>query len=105
MASITHPNFGFPLGSFNARVESPRDLLGLCFGEVWAYLERLYFFAWRDVKIRYKQSAMASFRSPCNPSSPSPSSSSFGCCLSCRLSCFAPSLALSLALWIDPLNI
>jgi lipopolysaccharide transport system permease protein len=27
-------------------------------GEVWAYRELLYFFVWRDVKIRYKQTAI-----------------------------------------------
>jgi lipopolysaccharide transport system permease protein len=27
-------------------------------GEVWAYRELLYFFVWRDVKLRYKQTAL-----------------------------------------------
>src|SRR5579885_1511496 len=27
-------------------------------GELWAYRELLYFFVWRDVKIRYKQTAV-----------------------------------------------
>jgi hypothetical protein len=89
MASVTHPNVGFPLRSSTVRVQPPRVFLGLRFGEVWDYRELLYFFVWSDVKICYKQPAIGSFGSPCNPSSPSPSSSSFGCCLFCCLSCFA----------------
>jgi hypothetical protein len=44
MASVTHPNVAFPLCSSTVRVEPPRGLLGLRFGEVWAYRELLYFF-------------------------------------------------------------
>ncbi len=28
------------------------------FGEIWRYKELLYFFAWRDLKVRYKQTAV-----------------------------------------------
>ena len=28
------------------------------FGEVWAYRELLYFLIWKDLKVRYKQSAL-----------------------------------------------
>ena len=28
------------------------------FGEYWRYRELMYFLAWRDVKIRYKQAAL-----------------------------------------------
>ena len=28
------------------------------FKEVWQYRELLYFFAWRDFKVRYKQTAL-----------------------------------------------
>src|SRR5882757_4148875 len=36
---------------------------GLCvrseaMGEIWRYRELLYFFAWRDLKVRYKQAAL-----------------------------------------------
>jgi lipopolysaccharide transport system permease protein len=29
-----------------------------CFREVWEYRELLYFFIWRDIKVRYKQTAI-----------------------------------------------
>ena len=35
-----------------------RGLFELRLREVWAYRELLYFFVWRDVKIRYKQTAI-----------------------------------------------
>jgi hypothetical protein len=35
MPSVTHPNVGFLLRSSTVRVEPPRGLLGLRFGEVW----------------------------------------------------------------------
>jgi len=31
---------------------------GLQFGEFWAYRELLYFLVWRDIKVRYKQTAL-----------------------------------------------
>jgi lipopolysaccharide transport system permease protein len=37
-------------------VIQPRRRLGLSLRELWAYHELLYFFVWRDVKVRYKQS-------------------------------------------------
>src|SRR5215467_4792983 len=40
------------------RIEPPRGLFHLHLNEVWAYRELLYFFVWRDVKIRYKQTAI-----------------------------------------------
>jgi lipopolysaccharide transport system permease protein len=58
MASVTHADVAFPLRSSTVRIEPPRGLLELRFGEVWAYRELLYFFVWRDVKIRYKQTAI-----------------------------------------------
>lgn len=48
-----------PLGSAPvARIQPPRGLFNLRFKELWAYRELLYFFVWRDVKIRYKQTAL-----------------------------------------------
>ena len=35
-----------------------RGLLALNLREVWVYHELLYFLAWRDVKVRYKQTAL-----------------------------------------------
>jgi lipopolysaccharide transport system permease protein len=40
------------------RIEPPRSLFELRLREVWAYRELLYFFVWRDVKVRYKQTAI-----------------------------------------------
>ncbi|HYL84936.1 MAG TPA: ABC transporter permease [Candidatus Angelobacter sp.] len=40
------------------RIEPPRGLFELRLRDVWAYRELLYFFVWRDVKIRYKQTAV-----------------------------------------------
>ena len=37
------------------RIEPTRGLFELRFREVWAYRELLYFFVWRDLKVRYKQ--------------------------------------------------
>ena len=30
-----------------------------CLSELWRYRELLYFLAWRDIKVRYKQAALA----------------------------------------------
>src|SRR5258708_10193157 len=40
------------------RIEPPRGWLELRLKEVWEYRELLYFFAMRDIKIRYKQTAI-----------------------------------------------
>ena len=40
------------------RIAPPRGWFDLRLGEVWAYRELLYFFVWRDVKVRYKQTAI-----------------------------------------------
>jgi lipopolysaccharide transport system permease protein len=61
MASVTHSGAARPLHSGLAatiRIEPPRGLLELRLREVWAYRGLLYFFVWRDVKIRYKQTAI-----------------------------------------------
>ena len=39
-------------------IEPPRGLAALPLGELWAYRELLYFLVWRDVKVRYKQTAI-----------------------------------------------
>ena len=39
-------------------VEADRRFLDLGFSEFWGYRELLYFFTWRDVKVRYKQTAI-----------------------------------------------
>jgi len=61
MASAAQSNVALPLHtgvSATVRIEPPRSLLELRLDEVWAYRELLYFFVWRDVKIRYKQTAI-----------------------------------------------
>jgi lipopolysaccharide transport system permease protein len=40
------------------RIEPPHGWLELRLHEVWEYRELLYFFVWRDVKVRYKQTAI-----------------------------------------------
>jgi lipopolysaccharide transport system permease protein len=40
------------------RIAPSRGWVTLKLGELWEYRELLYFFAWRDVKVRYKQSLL-----------------------------------------------
>jgi len=42
------------------RVINPRKTgsLGHMFSEIWSYRELLYFFVWKEIKIRYKQTAI-----------------------------------------------
>ena len=61
MASVTAPASPLPAQHappVTVRIEPPRGWLDLRLGEVWAYRELLYFFVWRDVKVRYKQTAI-----------------------------------------------
>ena len=63
MASLTaspqRTALPLPAGFSEAiRIEPPRGFFELRLREVWAYRELLYFFVWRDVKIRYKQTAI-----------------------------------------------
>jgi lipopolysaccharide transport system permease protein len=39
-------------------VDSQGGRFGIDFRELWSYRELLYFFVWRDLKIRYKQTAI-----------------------------------------------
>lgn len=45
-------------GFTTIRIEPPHGWLDLRLKELWEYRELLYFFVWRDVKIRYKQTAI-----------------------------------------------
>src|SRR3984957_12702611 len=61
MASVTAPASPLPVqhgAPATVRIEPPRGWLDLRLGEVWAYRELLYFFVWRDVKVRYKQTVI-----------------------------------------------
>jgi lipopolysaccharide transport system permease protein len=40
------------------RIEPRRSLLALDLGELWAYRDLVYFFIWRDIKVRYKQTVI-----------------------------------------------
>jgi lipopolysaccharide transport system permease protein len=40
------------------RIEARRRWLALDLGELWAYRELIYFFVWRDIKVRYKQTVI-----------------------------------------------
>jgi lipopolysaccharide transport system permease protein len=40
------------------RIEARRGWLALDLGELWAYRDLVYFFIWRDIKVRYKQTAI-----------------------------------------------
>ena len=41
-------------------IEPSRGWLSLNLHEIWAHHELLYFLVWRDVKVRYKQTASRS---------------------------------------------
>lgn len=61
MASVTAPASPIPApqsAGVIVRIEPPRGWFDLRLREVWAYRELLYFFVWRDVKVRYKQTAI-----------------------------------------------
>src|SRR5579863_3143907 len=40
------------------RIDARRGWLALDLRELWAYRELLYFFVWRDIKVRYKQTVI-----------------------------------------------
>src|SRR5256714_2583785 len=40
------------------RIEPSPGWVSLRLGELWEYRELLYFLVWRDVKVRYKQTAL-----------------------------------------------
>jgi lipopolysaccharide transport system permease protein len=64
MASVTsNTTVAAPLSTRHAslpttRIEPSRGWFNLRLKELWDYRELLYFFVWRDVKIRYKQTAI-----------------------------------------------
>ena len=40
------------------RIEPAQSWQGLNVAELWRYRELLYFFVWRDIKVRYKQTVL-----------------------------------------------
>lgn len=53
-ASASHPSEDVRVH----RIESSRGWVSLKLGELWEYRELLYFLVWRDLKVRYKQTAL-----------------------------------------------
>lgn len=50
-----------PVGYNTVRIEPPRGWFDLRLKELWDYRELLYVSAWRDVKVRYKQTVVGVF--------------------------------------------
>jgi lipopolysaccharide transport system permease protein len=60
LAKVALETAALPLhgASATVRIEPARRWLELRLSEVWQYRELLYFFVWRDVKVRYKQTVI-----------------------------------------------
>jgi lipopolysaccharide transport system permease protein len=57
MASLREP-LPAPSVVMNTRIEPSRGLFELRLRDVWAYRELLFFLVWRNLKVRYKQTAI-----------------------------------------------
>jgi lipopolysaccharide transport system permease protein len=58
MVSVSQPDLALPPhrgGPATVRIEPPGAFFELRLREIWPYRELLYFFVWRDFKVRYKQ--------------------------------------------------
>src|SRR2546427_13288524 len=55
--TVLPPTPALPAAPPLLRIAPPRGWLELNLREVWEYRELLYFFVWRDLKIRDKQNA------------------------------------------------
>lgn len=56
-----HASAGGQAGSFRLSevvVEPPHRLINLNLSELWRFRELLFFFIWRDIKVRYKQTLL-----------------------------------------------
>src|SRR5258708_14179863 len=56
--SVTAPATKLSSETVSIRIEPPRGWFNLRLKELWDYRELLYFFVWRDVKVRYKQTVI-----------------------------------------------
>jgi lipopolysaccharide transport system permease protein len=56
LSTTPHPAGIAPLPVL--RIAPPSRWWAFPFGELWEYRELLYFFVWRDIKVRYKQTAI-----------------------------------------------
>jgi lipopolysaccharide transport system permease protein len=45
-------------GGYHLRIQPSAGWVSLQLKDLWAYRELIYFFIWRDVKVRYKQTAL-----------------------------------------------
>lgn len=55
MSNLTVPPPGQKL---HLVIEPPKGWQALELAELWRYREMLFFFAWRDIKVRYRQTAL-----------------------------------------------
>jgi len=53
-----NPSSPRPITRMETVLRPSRGLVALDLGEIWRYRELLYFLVWRDVKVRYKQTAL-----------------------------------------------
>ena len=53
-AAVAAKPSGYPV----VRIEARRRWLALDLDELWAYRDLIYFFVWRDIKVRYKQTVI-----------------------------------------------
>jgi lipopolysaccharide transport system permease protein len=58
MSTAVSPELSVTAPPPAVRIQASRGWAPLRIGEIWAYRELLYFLVWRDVKIRYKQTAL-----------------------------------------------
>jgi lipopolysaccharide transport system permease protein len=71
-ATYPEPQPGFPVGQPRATtpmvvVQPSEGLFHLDLLPVWKYRELLYFLVWRDIKVRYKQTAIGAAWAICQP--------------------------------------
>jgi lipopolysaccharide transport system permease protein len=55
MHEIAHDRFA---SGVHLRIQPSQGWVSLRLKDLWAYRELLYFFVWRDIKVRYKQTAL-----------------------------------------------
>jgi len=58
LAGVETATASHPIAQNEVVIEPSRGWTSLKLGELWEYRELLYFLAWRDIKIRYKQTAL-----------------------------------------------
>ena len=65
-SSVTLPPVDLPIKV----IEPSKGWVSLNLAEVWQYRELLYFFCWRDIKVRYKQTVLGASWAVLQPFSP-----------------------------------